>query len=205
VFDEGDKNKHDHGDADLSHDRIQRGAQKGFHLQVLFDPFEEQLHLPAAFVQTSDGAGRPSEIVGKEDIHLSVVRVDITNAAEGAPICLSGLPTGHPDGSVRSDALFPVDSAAFEDCVVNSRFQPGDEESPFLIHTMEEGEVRVRAIDEKHTVFLYRIPSGHGQVVRFSIRDDEHRGNGVAMIILHMEFDGPFGLAKLGPIENTQT
>ena len=50
VFDESDERKSDHGDADLSHHCIQRGTQKGFDLEVLFDPFEEQLHLPAAFV-----------------------------------------------------------------------------------------------------------------------------------------------------------
>ena len=205
VFDEGDKNKHDHGDADLSHDGIQRGTQKGFYFQVLFDPFEEQLHLPATFVQPSDGAGRPREMVRKEDIHLSVLRVDIPNAAEDTRIGLFGLATGQPDDLIGGDALFPVGSAAFDDPIADLCFQPGDEESPLQIHIMEKNKVRVRAVHQKHTVFLRRMPSDHGQIVRFSIGHDEHRGNGVAMIILHMEFDGPFGLAKLGPVENTQT
>ena len=50
LFDQRDKKESDHSNADLSHDGIQRSAQKGFHLQVLFDPLEEEFHLPAAFV-----------------------------------------------------------------------------------------------------------------------------------------------------------
>lgn len=119
VFDEGDKNKQDHGDADLSHDRIHGGTEKRFDLQVLFDPFEEQLHLPATLVQASDGAGRPHEMVGKEYIHLSILRVDIPNTAKNLGIGLSGPATGQPDDLIGRDPLFPVGSAAFEDPIAN--------------------------------------------------------------------------------------
>jgi hypothetical protein len=50
VFEQRHEKKSDHGNADLSHHCIQRGAQEGFHLEVLFDPLEEEFHLPAAFV-----------------------------------------------------------------------------------------------------------------------------------------------------------
>ena len=70
---------------------------------------------------------------------------------------------------------------------------------------MEKGEVGVRSIYQKHTIPLYRIPPGHGQVVGFSVGDHEDRGNGVTMIIVYMEFDGAFGLPEPGPIEDTQT
>ena len=73
------------------------------------------------------------------------------------------------------------------------------------MHTMEKGEVGVRSIYQKHTIPLYRIPPGHGQVVRFSVGDHEDRGNGVPMIIVYMEFDGAFGLPEPRPIEHTQT
>ncbi len=50
VFEQRDEKKSNHGNAYLSHDGIQGGAQKRFDLEVLFDPLEEEFHLPAAFV-----------------------------------------------------------------------------------------------------------------------------------------------------------
>lgn len=100
VFDERDKNKQDHGDADLSHDRIHGGTEKRFDPQVLFDPFEEQLHLPATLVQPRDGAGRPGEMVGKEYIHFSVFWVDIPNAAKNLWIGLSSPATPPKAGMI---------------------------------------------------------------------------------------------------------
>ena len=107
VFNQRDEKESNHGDADLSHHRIQRGAEKRFDLQVLFDPFEEQLHLPAVSVQTGDGAGRPPEIVGEEHIFLSVLGVDIADAPKGAGIFLSGVLSGQANGLIGSDAPLP--------------------------------------------------------------------------------------------------
>jgi hypothetical protein len=59
------KQKHgDQGNPDLRHDRITAGTKKGFDLQVLLEPFEKELHLPAAFINISDGFGRQMEVVG---------------------------------------------------------------------------------------------------------------------------------------------
>ena len=58
----------------LCHHRIVRVAQKGFYFQVLLDPFEEQLHLPALLVNLSVGLGRPVKMVGGEDIIPEISR-----------------------------------------------------------------------------------------------------------------------------------
>ncbi len=176
VLEQRNEKESDHGDADLSHDGIQRGAQEGFHLEVLFDPLEEAFHLPPALVQTSDGAGRPLEIVGQEHIPLSVFRVDIADAPERSRIFLSGLLTGQANGFIGGDAALPLPLSPLKDGIANLRFQPGDEESSCLPHTMEKGEVRVRPIQQKHTIPFYRIPPSHSQVVGFSVGDHPGRG-----------------------------
>jgi hypothetical protein len=59
-----------HGGTDLRLDRVRAVDQKLLDAQVLFDPFEEQFHLPAAFVQSSNGQGRQGGVVGQEDQSL---------------------------------------------------------------------------------------------------------------------------------------
>ncbi len=55
---------HAHRDPDLRLDRVGRRAVESLDPQVLLDPLEEQLHLPAAFVELRDGEGWEDEVVG---------------------------------------------------------------------------------------------------------------------------------------------
>ena len=54
----GDEHVGGHGAPDLRLDCVLAVAKKLLDAQVLLDPFEEQLDLPAAFVQSSNGQGR---------------------------------------------------------------------------------------------------------------------------------------------------
>ena len=55
-------------------------AEKRLDAQMLLDPFEEQLHLPTAFVELGDGQSRKLEIVGEEPeafVVLFVIKNDV--------------------------------------------------------------------------------------------------------------------------------
>ncbi len=52
------------GDPDLRSHSVLRGAVETLDSQMLLDPFEEQLHLPAALVQRADRQGRQNELIG---------------------------------------------------------------------------------------------------------------------------------------------
>ena len=66
FFDDGNEHVHTDGDSDLRFHRILVRAEKRLDAQMLLDPFEEQLHLPTAFVELGDGQSRKLEIVGEE-------------------------------------------------------------------------------------------------------------------------------------------
>ena len=65
LLDDGDQ--HISGDRDpyLGLHRVLAGAQKRLDAQMLLDPLEEQLHLPALLVQSGDHFRRQREIVGQ--------------------------------------------------------------------------------------------------------------------------------------------
>jgi len=97
-----------HRDPYLGHDSVFTGAHEGLDLEVLLDPFEEQLDLPAGLVDLSDRGGGQSEVVGQEHEVLSGFRVAVTNSAK-RDRAASRLAAVHVDGLVAGQPLFLVD------------------------------------------------------------------------------------------------
>ncbi len=63
FFDDGDRDIDRDGDPYLGLDGVLGVAEEALDAQVLLDPFEEQLDLPAAFVEPCDGERRQGEVV----------------------------------------------------------------------------------------------------------------------------------------------
>ena len=53
------------GRKNLDHDRVFREADKAPDTQILLDILEEQLDLPADFVDVGDGFGAQAEVIGR--------------------------------------------------------------------------------------------------------------------------------------------
>ncbi len=66
FFEDGDKEVDRDRDPDLGLDGVLGGAEESLDAQVLLDPFEEQLDLPAAFVELYNGQRRQGDVVGQE-------------------------------------------------------------------------------------------------------------------------------------------
>ena len=79
-------------------------ADEGFDLQVLLDPTEKNLDLPAFLVDIGDRLGRQFEMVGEKDIASAGGGVKVSDAAQGNGAFL-GLGAGQPDSLVRDQAL----------------------------------------------------------------------------------------------------
>src|SRR3546814_19086516 len=62
---DGDQHVDRDGDPDLRLHRIGRSAEERLDAQVLLDPFEEQLDLPALEIQGADRRGGPGELIGE--------------------------------------------------------------------------------------------------------------------------------------------
>ncbi len=71
---------------------------------MLFDPLEEQLHLPTAFVERADGGCRKGKVVGEEHQRLAGRGIAETDAAQVLGIVPLGLGTIQGDGLIANDA-----------------------------------------------------------------------------------------------------
>jgi hypothetical protein len=63
-------------------DRVVRRPEEVFNARVLLDPFEEQLHPPAAFVELGNRQCGQFEVISQEGQRLAGVRISITNPPE---------------------------------------------------------------------------------------------------------------------------
>src|SRR5258707_12234729 len=83
LLDDGDQNIGGDSDPDLRLNAILGSPVEGFDPQMLLDPFEKELDLPAAAVQFGDRKRGQDEIVGQEDEGLGGFGVLKTDAAQG--------------------------------------------------------------------------------------------------------------------------
>ena len=72
LLDDGDEHVNADRNPHLSLHRVVACPVKRFDMQVLFDPFEKQLDLPATFVELRDDQSGKLKIVGEEAEALSV-------------------------------------------------------------------------------------------------------------------------------------
>ncbi len=72
LFEDGHQYVNADGNPHLRFDGIGRSAEKVLDAQVLLDPSEEQLYLPATFVQVGDRQGWQGKVVGQVASHTSL-------------------------------------------------------------------------------------------------------------------------------------
>ena len=70
-----------HSYPDLGPHGVFTGAVKGLDAEVLFNPFEEQLDSPTAFIDCRDGDGGQFEVIGQENQALARYRIDEANVS----------------------------------------------------------------------------------------------------------------------------
>src|SRR5687768_6900212 len=91
---------------DLDGDGIATGAEEVVDLEVLLDPFEEQLDLPTGLVETGDFGGRGNEIVAQHrDLAPGVdPHADQADGFGERVVALAGQPFGQPNDAIEQDA-----------------------------------------------------------------------------------------------------
>ena len=114
--DDGDEHIGRHGAPDLRLHRVLARAKKFLDAQMLFDPFEEQLHLPTAFVKRGDGQRRQGRVVGQEHQRLAGLGVFETDTPQMLGIILGDIKSVQRDHLVADHAggaVLQMDQTAF--------------------------------------------------------------------------------------------
>ncbi len=146
IFDNGDQHVSGDGAPDLRFDCVLAVVDEAFDMQMLLDPLEEQLDLPAAFVQCGDRQCRQSRVVGQEHQRLAGFWVFEADASQLLGIILRDIETVEHDALIADDAGTPIDFHRAHSVCVHSSFGASYEERTRLMQREQATEIQIAPI-----------------------------------------------------------
>ena len=204
LLDDGDQHVGGHGAPDLRLHRVLTGAQKFLDSQVLLDPLEEQLHLPAVLVQCSDGQRWQGRVVGQEYQVFAGLGILETHAPQMLGIVLGNVIAIHGDQLIADHARAAVGLGGINPPSVHIALGPSDKEGTCLMHLVESGEIHVATIHHVKGARLHGQNIEHIDVVHLAIADVDESRNGTAQVQQGVHLHRRFGRAKGCPVEQGQ-
>lgn len=204
LSDDGDQDVDRHSNPDLSCDGVFGGAVEGFDTQMLLDPAEEQLHLPAALIELGDGERGQEKIVGQKHQPFLARSIVVTNSAKPLGIAAFGNWIVERDDLIGSKAGPPVDRLREEPLTIEASFGPSHEEGSRLVEPVESSKVEISAIHQVNSSGFPDKLVEDVDLVDLATGDDDHSGNGAAKVQQGVQFDGRFAPAELSPRKQRQ-
>ena len=200
----GDEHVGGHGAPDLRLDRVLAVAKKLLDAQVLLDPFEEQLDLPAAFVQSGNGQGRQGGVVGQEDQSLLGCWVLEPDTAQVFGVVLRNVVTVQCDGLIADKTAAPVHLGRVNAPGVHVAFGAGHKEGAGLMHLEQACKVYVASVHDVERSWLQNQDVQHIDLVHLAIADVDEGRNRASEVQQGVQLDGCLGFAKRRPVEQAQ-
>src|SRR5215813_462916 len=108
---------------------------------MLFDPAEEQFHLPASSIQPGDGNSGEKEFVGEKNEPQISFPIVVVDAAQRSRIAEGSFRTGEYDGLVRFHSCRFIDGVRLTTVVLGALLATGDEESASFGKEVKTGKV----------------------------------------------------------------
>ena len=155
FLDDGNEDIGGYGAPDLGLHRILAGAEELLDSQMLLDPFEEQFHLPAAFVNLRDRQRGEQEIVGEELEPPVVFGIE-----RGAAPQRIGIPLGRTDGG-QDDGVIGSQTGGFVDRARGAAFE---QHVLFAAYDQEGGAGRGSSSPRRTDFDPDRRPSDRGRL-----------------------------------------
>jgi len=204
FFHDGHQDVNAHGDPDLRFHGVVARAVESFDPQVLFDPAEEQLDLPALGVERGDGRGGKLEMVGEENEGAVVGRVVEFDAPQFGGIISARGGTRRAHGLVAAHAGGEVDGTRVEPGEFHAFFGASDKEGAGLGDAVEPREIQITAIHDIECARLENQQVEPVDLVNVSGRDIDFGGDRSAQIEQGVDLDRRLGRAKARPGKHAQ-
>ena len=149
LFDNGDQHVSSDGVPDLRFDRVLAVADETFDTQqMLLDPLEEPLDLPAAFVQRGNRQRRQRRVVGQEHQCLARVGVLEADASQMLGVLPRGVVAVEHHALIADHSGAPLGGDRVHAPRVHGRLGPRDKECPGLMQRIQTFKVHVAAIHD---------------------------------------------------------
>ena len=144
----GEHQIHAKRNPDLRHHGVSAGAQECLDFQVLLNPLEEQLDLPALFVASGNGVRRETEVITQKDISPSGVRIPVNDATQPRQWFAARLGAGQLDALIADQTLRFVDRTTLHDTVASIALLAADKENPLICQGRLTAVVVIALVDQ---------------------------------------------------------
>ena len=203
MLDNGHQAVGDDCHIDLCLHRVLRSAPELLDFEVLFQPLEEQLCLPAVLVELGNQQGLQPDGVGQEHELTPLFLVPVSDESQPLRIVLRGIITRQDYLRIREDVLgqpaFPLDYFVLE-----VAFGADDEERLENVDAVESLEVVVASVEdvERSRLVGYHVHRLH---VVYRSWSDVDEGRNLGLDFVHrVDLDAAFGGAEFRPFEHAQ-
>ena len=202
VLDDSHKAVSDDSHMNLNSDCVFRLTPEFLDLQILLNPLEEKLHLPAIAVEQRDVLGREVEIVRVID-KRPVQVLSVVNDSPKFRWVVSFIPlASEADGLVKQDIVFPShEFIPINNLICGMSLLSDDEECPTEVDREKSGEVEIASVENISGMGFVLDPIHGLNVVLFCICDTMKYGYLRRDVNLGMDLDAGFGTAEVSPTE----
>ena len=195
------------GYPDLRVDRVLGGSIEGLDVQMLLDPLEEQLDLPALAVQFRDGQRVFNrKVIGQEAIDLPVLKVLIHNESQRVRILSGRVISGKSDGLVGKNAGTLVYRSGLKDFIGHVILGPRDEVRTLLLEVLVkllEGDVSL--VHQVESTCFDRDLAHHLGIVDISGRKPDKGWNRASQVHQRIHLERALAMVELRSGTQLQT
>ena len=202
-------NYHDQIGADgrpnLCFDGINGLPIKRFDSQVLLNPFEEQLDLPAAFVVLADPGGTAIGDVGQKNNMLLAVGINQTYTSQSLRITILGLGAGQSDDLIALQAGVWIDRRGGFAIILQVLFGPDHKAAALAVQVVQTLKIQVPTI---HNVDASGQDRDHVQdlhIVGLAVGNMDKSGDSALQIHESVQLNSGFTGTEQGPGKQRQT
>lgn len=176
-----------------------------FDSQVLFDPFEEQLNLPAAFVIVGNLLGITFGDVGQQNDILIVFFVNQANTPQRFRITMLGLIACQPDDLVTLQPGRRVDRCGGFTIELQILSGSDNKATALAVQMIQPLEIQISSVHNVDTSCQNRDHVQDVYIMHFAIGNMDKCGDRAFQVHHCVKFDGRFVFSELGPLEQRQT
>ncbi len=203
MLDDGNETIGDDGNMYLDTYCILRFTPEAFDLKMLFDPLEEQLHLPSVLVEQGDVLSTEEEVVRVIDKTAMQLRCIVDDSPDNARILLQVLFLGEADALVFEHVVCAIkDAFSIDNLVCRLALLPDDEECSERMNLIETGEVKVASVKHIAGKSLVGEPVHRVDIMHLGIGNPIEYGNLRGDVNLRVDFDARLRASELCPSEH---
>ena len=173
---------------------------------MLFDPFEEQLHVPTFAVELCYGQRVITKMIGQEAIDIAGGEVLVGDHSQLFRVTLCGLVGSETDNLISNDSCAFVNWIGLDHFVSHVVFSTGYKEGSVLVYSVEKPEeiqvTHIHQIDgpHLHTEFVQNL-----DIVNGSLCEIDEYGDITSQVKQCVHLDASLSLAELCPWTELQT